>query len=243
MPKFYLLLALLLGLSAPVPAGAQPGLPNPSAEHCEKAGYEYIIIDTPEGQKGECRLNSGEQVPAWDFYRGEIGLEYNYCVQNGYESRVAEGPAGCPSSGAPECVVCVLENGEMIEMADLIAAERPKPEETACVADGICAEGETAENCSEDCLADKAEPAPDYRGMTENCFIDGICSAPTEKRENCPEDCSASIMDNMTIKITIFTVLAFLILISMILAVKYALRPKKEDASQDGGPESRKNDQ
>lgn len=66
----FLLSAFLTGCAKEVPIEQQ--IANPSATFCEEKGGTYEIIDTPEGQSGNCIIN-GEVCEGWAFYRGECG--------------------------------------------------------------------------------------------------------------------------------------------------------------------------
>ena len=44
------------------------GMANPAATYCIELGGQYKIIDTPEGQAGEC-IYQGKTWDAWELYR------------------------------------------------------------------------------------------------------------------------------------------------------------------------------
>ena len=58
---------------------------NPAAVFCKQMGYEYKIVDTPEGQIGKCILPDGSEVDEWEFFKGNVKREYHYCSLHGYD--------------------------------------------------------------------------------------------------------------------------------------------------------------
>jgi putative hemolysin len=64
--------------------GSAPGTSNPAAVYCMELGYEYRIIDTPQGQRGVCVFPNGSECDAWDFLQGKCGQEFSYCAECGY---------------------------------------------------------------------------------------------------------------------------------------------------------------
>ncbi|MCL1036304.1 DUF333 domain-containing protein [Shewanella submarina] len=53
---------------SPQPNEKAVGMANPAATHCIELGGQYRIIDTPDGQAGEC-LYQGQTWDAWELYR------------------------------------------------------------------------------------------------------------------------------------------------------------------------------
>ncbi len=100
--------------------------PNPSAFYCKKLGYEFIIKDTPEGQIGICKFSDSQQASAWDFLRGKEATEKSYCNQKGYKMKIIDDPQKCGVSYSPDhgCMVCVLQNGNEVEVSDLLQIEK-----------------------------------------------------------------------------------------------------------------------
>lgn len=116
---------LLLGIvNAPAPATA---MVNPAAAYCEALGYEYLIEDTPEGQRGLCQLPNGEAVDAWQFLKGKVGQEYSYCQQKGYQIKTVKDTEKCMKFGTVECAVCVLEDGTEVEVTELMGLDFSLP--------------------------------------------------------------------------------------------------------------------
>jgi putative hemolysin len=72
--------ALICFLTLTLLLSTASALRNPSAVYCEAMGYDYVIFSSPYGDVGKCVLPNGEAVNAWDFYRGEVALDYSYCA-------------------------------------------------------------------------------------------------------------------------------------------------------------------
>ncbi|MFO8100797.1 MAG: DUF333 domain-containing protein [Dehalococcoidia bacterium] len=120
---------------------------NPAACYCEAMGYEYTVETTPEGEAGYCILSDNRKVDAWQFVLGQIAREYSYCAQNGYEMKTVYDWETCSGYGMPPCAVCILEDGREVEIIELMNLDLTEGE----CGDGVCAIGETYENCPEDC--------------------------------------------------------------------------------------------
>jgi C1A family cysteine protease len=58
---------------------------NPAAVYCMELGYDYEIIDGPEGQKGICIFPDGTECEEWVFLQGKCGQKYSYCATQGYD--------------------------------------------------------------------------------------------------------------------------------------------------------------
>jgi len=95
---------------------------NPSAVYCEEMGYTFEIEETPEGQRGLCVFPDNSKVSAWEFLRGEVGQEYNYCTQQGYESRTINDGIQCSSIVSSKCNVCVID-GKETEVTELMGLD------------------------------------------------------------------------------------------------------------------------
>ena len=205
-------------------AQALPYLPNPAAEHCEKSGYEYVVVDTPEGQVGECQLNTEEQVSAWDFYEGKTNLDDNYCAQQGLESKVENAK-----------VVCVKEDGVETEMAELISKSRPIPPPPVCQIDGKCQGQEDEQNCPDDCWLNKELPTP---VMVEQDQELNVCTS-----DNCIKDDKNDNLKNKNViinktgnldlvKISIYAFIAILFVLALVLVVLFKEKAKKEEKDE-----------
>lgn len=84
---------------------------NPAALYAEELGYEYKLIKTDLGEKGVVVLPNGEEVDAWDFYRGVTGQQYSYCARIGKQVATRELGDG---SFTAECAVCQEADGTEI---------------------------------------------------------------------------------------------------------------------------------
>lgn len=147
-------------------------LQNPAAVYCQALGYSYSVESTELGEVGKCQLPDNQTVDAWEFLRGEVGLEWSYCALEGYEAKHVEDSEICA-----DCTVCVLPDETEIEVTQLMGLSF---EETVC-GDGACAFPENSETCPEDC----PPPTPVFGGTV--CG-DGTCAFP-ESYNTCPEDC------------------------------------------------------
>jgi C1A family cysteine protease/putative hemolysin len=79
---------VLAVLSSVCPSGAPAwATPNPSAVYCAGLGYDYHVVDAPDGQVGICRTG-GPELQAWDFYNGKVGAEYSYCARKGMDLEI-----------------------------------------------------------------------------------------------------------------------------------------------------------
>ena len=66
---------LALG-SAQVQTTPVPGLPNPATAYCVELGYEWRIVENPEGQAGMCVFPDGTECDEWSFFEGECGQSW-----------------------------------------------------------------------------------------------------------------------------------------------------------------------
>jgi putative hemolysin len=138
---------------------------EPSSVYCEQMGYEFVLVDTEEGQIGVCRFNEGENATSLDFLTGKAGGEYSYCARRGLEMKTIADPEKCSIPFSRECAVCVLEDGTEVEVTELMEKEKAKPTTTTLpptttlrrkpvCGDGVCERPETKEGCPEDCGMD-----------------------------------------------------------------------------------------
>lgn len=87
------------------------GTSNPAALYCKELGYEYKIVDGPDGQYGIVIFPDGTECMAWDFLQGKCGQEFSYCAKCGYDIvTVSDGED--PLSR--EYAVCVDNNRNMV---------------------------------------------------------------------------------------------------------------------------------
>lgn len=83
MRKNLLLVATILLIS--LTTFAQKGFKNPAAAYCQLLGYNYSIKSDKQGNDvGICTLPNGQQVNAWDFYKGKVAQEFSYAAKKGY---------------------------------------------------------------------------------------------------------------------------------------------------------------
>ena len=198
-----LLLASLLGSLHILPARA---MLNPAAVYCEACGYTYIIETLPEGEVGLCQLPDGQEVDAWDFLRGKVGLEWSYCAQLGYEAKHVEESDICW-----DCTVCVLPDGSEIEVTELMELSF---EETYC-GDGTCGIPENYETCPEDC------PSGSQDGYCDG-VEDGICDPDCEPGldPDCGEVASGGGLSGAVIGGIIAAAVVVIILVAIYLVLR-----------------------
>jgi LPXTG-motif cell wall-anchored protein len=123
-------------------------LKNPSAVYCEQMGYEWTVQETKAGQIGICKFSKTEDCPAWEFLKGKCGEEHSFCIKEGYELKNINDQEKCSSIPfSSECAVCVLANGEEIEVTKLMELDFKE----AICGDGKCVLGENYKTCPEDC--------------------------------------------------------------------------------------------
>lgn len=79
-------------------------LPNPAAVYCEKLGYEYRTVKTPQGKRGVVIAEPGVEFGAWDFFKGKVGNEYAYGALYGYDTECVREDKG---TYVTEYAVCV----------------------------------------------------------------------------------------------------------------------------------------
>lgn len=166
--------------------GSASALRNPAAVYCEALGYHYRSDSTPLGDVGKCILPNGEAVNGWDFFRGEVALEYSYCAIKGYEAKHVE-REDCKS-----CLVCVLPDGREVEVTELMGLSF---EETVC-GDGVCGIPENYSTCPQDCHSG------DEDGYCD-AIKDGICDPDCLNNEDV--DCTKSNINKTQEKITEIT--------------------------------------
>ncbi len=103
--------------------------PNPSAVYCDRLGYSYGIVETPEGQVGRC-LADGHDFPAWDFFNGKVGAQYSYCARKGMDLEIL--PVDFQGATIRQ-VFCVprtrnIRPQDKVPMLDLMKADGLYPE-------------------------------------------------------------------------------------------------------------------
>ena len=151
-------------------------LKNPAAVYCTELGYSYGTELVDGAMQTRCTLPDGSAVSGWDFLKGKEGKGFSYCVNEGYDIRTVRG-SGCRNIYSSECAVCVLEDGSMVEVTELMGLSFI---EGVC-GDGICGVPEDASSCPDDC-ADLDDGLCD--GMS-----DGVCDPDCTAQRD--PDCSA----------------------------------------------------
>ncbi|HHI02562.1 MAG TPA: DUF333 domain-containing protein, partial [candidate division Zixibacteria bacterium] len=91
--------------------GGGIGVANPAAVYCRELGYQYDIVDGPNGQCGVCTFPNGTSADAWDFLKGKAAQEYSYCALNNYQIRTLSDGG---SSISLEYAVCVDDNDKVV---------------------------------------------------------------------------------------------------------------------------------
>ena len=91
-------------------SGGGIGVANPAAIYCHDLGYQYDIVDGPNGQRGVCTFPNGTSADAWDFLKGKAAQEYSYCAINDYQTKTLSDGG---SSISLEYAVCV-DNDEKV---------------------------------------------------------------------------------------------------------------------------------
>lgn len=96
------------------------GIANPAAVYCEELGYQYVIKETPEGQRGVCQFPNGSFADGWKFFTGEKGQEHSYCQKEGYAMKTVSDERCLYSS---KCAICILKDGTEINAIKLMKLE------------------------------------------------------------------------------------------------------------------------
>ena len=82
MKKFIILIFAVLALAAILNAckssETKTGIANPASEYCVKQGGTLSILNEPQGQKGICKIPSGEVCEEWAYYRKECPSSPRY---------------------------------------------------------------------------------------------------------------------------------------------------------------------
>lgn len=126
---------------------------NPSAVYCEEMGYRFFIESTNEGEAGLCKFSDGTSVSAWDFLKGKVGQENNYCNLIGLETKIIEDSEKCSVISSYECAVCIRGNEE-IEVTTLMNLDF---KESVCGDSNCVLLEENYENCPQDCASGNAD--------------------------------------------------------------------------------------
>jgi putative hemolysin len=79
--------------------GTEPaaGIANPASTFCVEQGYQSVIRDEPDGQKGYCVFPDGSECDEWAFYRGE-------CAPGGAAGESQPTPAQIANPASENCI-------------------------------------------------------------------------------------------------------------------------------------------
>jgi putative hemolysin len=161
---------------------------NPSAVYCDALGYEYEIVQTPEGEVGQCQVAADKTADAWNFLEGKEAPEYSYCSKSGYALKVVTDRTICARFMTEQCAVCVKEDGTEVEVTELMGLSF---EETTC-GDGTCGLPETYATCPQDCPSGSADGICDKAAdgiCDEDCVMLNITGDPDCKQAEQPSSC------------------------------------------------------
>jgi|GEM_PF-987742 len=164
-------------------------LRNPAAVYCEALGYEYMILQTADGDRGVCRLPANP-VDAWAFLRGEVGQAYNHCTQQGHSTRTVTDSIVCATVNSKTCAVCVLGDGTEVEVTSLMGLNFA---EGTC-GSGSCGIGEDYLTCPADCPSGGWDGYCD--GQTDS-IIDPDCAPGVDPDSASPDTDGDSRIDSV----------------------------------------------
>jgi putative hemolysin len=202
---------LLLGILL---VGTVAGMLNPAAVYCTSLGYQYqVVTETDGGERGYCQVPGGEAFDAWQFLEGRNGTPFNYCSRLGYATRTMNDWSLCERFGTGTCSACVLENGTVIEVTNLMQLDF---NESVC-GDGVCAFPEDAGSCPHDCPHSGAD------GLCET-LSDGICDRDCAEGEDA--DCSAAAAVTMSVTKTPLELISVLVALASLISYS-AIRRKR----------------
>ncbi|RLE30841.1 hypothetical protein DRJ54_01825 [Candidatus Acetothermia bacterium] len=177
------------------------GMLNPAQVYCEALGYQYTTHD----DRGFCILPDNSEVDAWEFLQGKVATEYSYCETRGLAIKTVNDSEKCIRFLLDECAVCVLPNGEEVEVTELMNLSF---DETVC-GDGVCGLPENYNTCPQDCPSGSwdnycdgasdgiCDPDCKYQETPQkdpDCPFcgDNVCGED-ENCESCPEDCGECV--------------------------------------------------
>ena len=172
---------LLLFLIACFPANTH-AMKNPAAVYCKALGYEYVVEEEDEGQRGLCVLPGGQKVDGWEFLEGKAAPEFGYCQEQGFEMKTVTNPEVCITFLTQECAVCILDDGTEVEVTELMGLRFT---EHYC-GDGSCHFSEFYATCPEDCPSGQQDDFCDE-------VIDGTCDPDCS--EDSDADCAGADID------------------------------------------------
>ena len=180
--KILSIVFILLGIIIIIPIVI--GHLNPAAVYCIEMGYEYSIEKTDLGEQGMCLLPDDRNVEEWQFLRGQQGAEFSFCRIEGYQLKAIRDWDKCSQFLSDECAVCVLSNGDEIEVTRLMNLSFRSAE----CGDNLCDFTEDYSECPKDC------PSGSLDGYCDG-IVDGICDLDCLEQDEEDEDCKG-ILDS-----------------------------------------------
>jgi putative hemolysin len=93
---------------------------SPLVDYCERLGYTYVVDNTPEGDRGYCKVSDGKVFDAVAFLEGSQGSEFNYCSKLGLKTRFVESSMECGFAFPASCALCVRDDGSVEEVKRLM---------------------------------------------------------------------------------------------------------------------------
>jgi len=120
---------------------------NPAAVYCVESGYSYEIQETSKGQVGICKFPDASICNAWDFLRGNCGLDHSSCMMKGLGQRKATGLECDSKDPQTQCLVCIFPDGSTVEVTKLLESL-----DRSICGNGICQWNENFESCPRDCM-------------------------------------------------------------------------------------------
>ena len=126
MKHSHILVVLLIGACLIIPNVS--ALLNPAVVYCEGLNYTYTVESGEGGDTGYCIVNGGTRIEAWNFLRGEDGVEYGYCEKQGYSTKSVTDPDTCGTIYSDSCAVCVLPDDEEVEVTELMGLSFREPD-------------------------------------------------------------------------------------------------------------------
>ena len=131
-----------------------------------------------------CLLPDDRNVEEWQFLRGQQGEEFSFCRIEGYQLKAIRDCDKCSQFLSDECAVCVLSNGDEIEVTRLMNLSFGSAE----CGDNLCDFTEDYSECPKDC------PSGSLDGYCDG-IVDGICDLDCLEQDEEDEDCKG-ILDS-----------------------------------------------
>jgi hypothetical protein len=143
---------------------------NPVEAYCTALDYTYKI---EEDGSAICIIDQDNSFDAAQFFEGNTGEEFNYCIQNEYEF--------IPNSTG---IICKIRDNTYSRAIDLLNIDMGKLKVDTGCGNNICNTGENAINCPQDC------PISGVDGLCQ-VLEDAICDTDcNENKELSDPDCT-----------------------------------------------------